>query len=125
MVETLVNIIIVPGAAPTVRPMRPACASTSGSHASQALIDRSAHSRAYSARSSATRAGIAPSECEIMCTLSPSVGKRSRYASSGSRETGLSTMITLVGAVRVALAPLGEQLVAHLPQRREEAVLHR
>ena len=84
--ETLVNIITDFAFAPTIRAMRPAAASTSGSHTSQALMERSAHRRANSARSSVARAGMAPSECEIMCTLSRSVGKRPRYARSGSSE---------------------------------------
>src|SRR3954466_2047000 len=73
---------------------------------------------------------MAPNECETMYTERSSAGNSSRQRIRSSvmvaaiSTTNRSTVVALVGAVRMACRPLGEQFVTDVPQLGEEAVLH-
>src|SRR5215470_7335593 len=118
MVETFWFMMTVPAGAPRSLPMRAAARSTSGSHSSQAVIERRAQSSATSASAALALAGIAPSECEIMCTHPSSDGNSLRHSRS------LSVVAMVASLLEHALRPLREDLVAHVPERGEEPLLH-
>src|SRR5215470_295988 len=120
MVETFWFMMTVPAGAPRSLPMRAAARSTSGSHSSQAVIERVVHRSATSRSASAARAGMAPSECEMRCTQPSSDGNSFRQASRSS----LAVVAMVASLLQHALGPLGEDLVAHIPEGREEALLH-
>src|SRR6266702_3985563 len=118
MVETFWFMMTVPAGAPSSRSMRAAASSTAGSHCSHAVIDRSAHRSVISRSPAAAPAGIAPSECEMRWTQPSSDGNSRRHVSR-------SSVVAMVLPLHEhALRPLGEDLVADLPQGREEALLH-
>src|SRR5262249_6047813 len=120
MVETFWFMMTVPAGAPRSLPMRAAARSTSGSHSSHAVIERAVQRSVISRSASAARAGIAPSECEMRCTQPSSEGNSLRQASRSS----LAVVAMVASLLQHAAGPLGKDLVAHLPQRREEALLH-
>src|SRR5262249_30577385 len=92
--------------------------STSGSHSSQAVIERRDQSSATSASDAAARSGMAPSECEMRCTQLSSDGNSLRQASR-------SSVVAMVPSpLEHGPRPVGEELVAHVPERREEPLLH-
>src|SRR5262252_1496775 len=118
MVETFWFMITVPSGAPRRRPTRAAARSSSGSHSSQAVIERRDQSSATSPRYRAARAGMAPSECEMRCTQLSSDGNSLRQARR-------SSVVAMVPALlQHGLRPLGKELVTHVPEHWEEALLH-
>src|SRR5262245_62122139 len=116
-------MITVPRVALMIFSMRWAARSTSGSQSDQAVIDLVAHCSANSARSSLARPGTQPRECEMRWTHCSRAGNCARYSSRLSA-TG-SAMVARILSGRLGRAgPVGEDLVADVPQPREEALLH-
>src|SRR3954469_16412319 len=119
IVDTFVCMTPEPAGPPMFLPIRAPARSTSRTRSDPAVIHLLRHCWANSARSSAACAGTQPSECEMKWTQSSSAGNFARHASSGS---SVIAMILALG--RHLRGPLGEHLVAHVPQRREEPLRH-